>query len=227
MAIIIGVLDLEAGKPQFKNYTSAVPKLIQTDLFLYASGGSTSNAKDLTAISVNSLGSAEVYNSFLDIGAQGEWYFDKSKSLRLCGSLGYKCNAYSFDRIPFNSSSVYSSWLSPELKLEFSYLGAGIKSDVFLGSRIRNNDDFLFEGIYPSCFNKCSFCWFGQYHIRLTNFKIELKVGAYIVPQLNLMNIVYYNMTNPSVDPFFLEIRLFYRIFTSGKVHNAPTLIGI
>ena len=96
------------------------------------------------------------------------------------------------------------------------------KEKKALLTKIKNNDHFSYEGLYSDCFNHISFCYYVGFNVRFTRLKLEARIGSYLVPQFSPEKISYHNMTKTHVDGSYFEIRVYYRIFTTGKVHSSP-----
>jgi hypothetical protein len=197
---------------------------LQTDLFVSVSGGTIKNGNLWTATNNTRNKDKDVYGTFLDLGLNAEFYKQKLDGIRLGISLGYKYEVYAYDKSLSGNSGVYSNWLTADLDICFSYLNAGIKSDIFLSSKIKNNDHYSYEGLYSDCFNRMSFCYYVGANIRFTRLKLEARIGSYLKPQFSPEKISYHNMEKTHVNGDYFEIRAYYRIFTTGKVHNSPYL---
>lgn len=152
-----------------------------------------------------------------------EFYKTKQDKLRLGGYFGYKYEVYGYNKGFSDNSGVYSHWLSADMNVSYANFGAGIRSDIFLTSKIKNNDHFTYEGLYSECFNPITLCFYGSLNLRFTNFKLEARLGSYLIPQFNPDKISYYNLKATHVEGLYFELKLHYRIFTTGKVHKAPS----
>lgn len=193
---------------------------LQADIFVYAAGGTSKNGNLWTA--TNYINDKDVYGTFVDLGLKAEFYKQKLKGIRLGTSFGYKYQVYAYDKSLSGNSGVYSHWLTADLDFCLSYFNAGFKSDIFLSSKIKNNDHFSYEGLYSDCFNHISFCYYVGFNVRFTRLKLEARIGSYLVPQFSPEKISYHNMTKTHVDGSYFEIRVYYRFFTTGKVHSSP-----
>lgn len=193
---------------------------LQADIFVYAAGGTSKNGNLWTA--TNYINDKDVYGTFVDLGLKAEFYKQKLNGIRLGTSFGYKYQVYAYDKSLSGNSGVYSHWLTADLDFCLSYFNAGFKSDIFLSSKIKNNDHFSYEGLYSDCFNHISFCYYVGFNVRFTRLKLEARIGSYLVPQFSPEKISYHNMTKTHVDGSYFEIRVYYRIFTTGKVHSSP-----
>lgn len=202
--------------------TQTVPNPLQAEIFLYVSWGTSKNGNLWTATNNVNNKDIDVYGTYFDAGLEAELFKQKLNTIRLGASLGYKYEVYAYNKSLFNNSGVYSHWLSADLDFNFCYLNVGVKSDIFLTSKIKNNDHFSYEGLYNDCFNRMSLCYYVGLNIRSTCLKFEARMGLYLEPQFSPEKISYHNMNKTHVDGLYLEIRAFYRIFTTGKVHSAP-----
>ena len=200
---------------------SSTKKLLQTDVFAYAGGGMINNGNLWLANNNTNAADKDLHGTYLDAGLQTEFFLSGRESLRLNTALGYKHEVYAYDK-RLGSTGVHTHWLSADLNMTLSYFGAGIRSDIFLNSTIKNNDHFSYEGLYGKCFNPASLCYYASFNIRFTRMKLEARLGSYIKPQLNPDKIAYYNLHKSYVEGLYFEARLQYRLFTTGKVYQSP-----
>ena len=195
---------------------------IITNVYLYAAGGREHHS-NLWTSNNTVYSNNHVYGKYVDMGAGVEIYKEKGL-LQYCGTLGYKYQSYSYDKKLLDGYGVDTHWLSADIKAEILYVGTGFKTDFFLDAKIKNDDKFTYNGIYPECFNDISLCWYFALHLRFTRLKLEARIGTYIIPHLNANKITYHNMSKTHVDGLYFEFRLNYRIFTTGRPHNAPSV---
>lgn len=193
---------------------------LQMELFTYAGGGSTRNGNLWTAN--NYVNDRDVYGTYLDMGLGGELYKSRLDYVRIRATIGYKREKYAYNKSLSDNSGVYSDWLSTDVSAIVGYLGVGLKSNIFMGSKIRNKDNFTYEGLYSECFNKAALCWYVNCCLRFTRLKVEARVGSFFKPQFSPKKISYHNMTKTYVDGTYFEVRAFYRIFTTGRIFDAP-----
>lgn len=213
-------LQLHAQEPDVAELKMTQTKPMITNIFVYGAGGREEHGNLWTA--ANSLrNSKDIYGKYSDIGAGVELYREDGW-LQFSGSLGYKYQNYSYDKKLIGDSGIDSHWLSTDLKAEFCYCGVGIKSDVYLNSRTRSSNNFDHNGIYPDCFNHMTLCWFFAMQAQFTRLKVEARYGTYIVPHINPSKIAYYNLSTTHVDGLYFEVKLSFRIFTTGSPFNAP-----
>ena len=222
--IIMDIGNLMAQEKEVQTLCKSSLNPIQSDIFVYLSGGRSKHGNLWTANNNINNEDYQMNGTFFDVGIGTEIYKMKQDKLRLGGFVGYKYEVYGYDKNFFNNSGIYSHWLSTDLNLAYSYLGAGIKSDIFLDSKIKNNDHFTYEGLYSKCFNQITFCYYCSFNLRFTNFKFEARIGSYLKPQFNPDKISYHNLNKTHVDGLFWELKLYYRIFTTGKVYKSPSL---
>ena len=218
--LAMGAHKLSAQESVVTPLSQSTLNPIQADIFVYAAGGTSKNGNLWTA--TNYINDKDVYGTFVDLGLKAELYKQKLNGIRLGTSFGYKYQVYAYDKSLSGNSGVYSHWLTADLDFCLSYFNAGFKSDIFLSSKIKNNDHFSYEGLYSDCFNHISFCYYVGLNVRFTRLKLEARIGSYLVPQFSPEKISYHNMTKTHVDGSFFEIRVYYRIFTTGKVHSSP-----
>lgn len=216
-------LQLHAQESDVAELKMTQTKPMITNVFVYGAGGREEHGNWWTA--ANSLyNGKDIYGKYSDIGAGVEIYRGKGW-LQVSGSLGYKYQNYGYDKKFISDSGIDSHWLSTEIKAEVSYLGTGFKSDIFLHSNTRSTNNFDHNGIYPDCFNPMTLCWFIAMQAQFTRLKVEGRCGTYIVPHINPSKIAYYNLSNTNVDGLYLEVKLSFRIFTTGSPFNAPIAI--
>jgi len=196
------------------------------DIYIYGSGSYKSH-RNLWIASNNVYGSKHIYDTFADLGIEAEAY--NYSWLRLGASLGYKYERYAYNGGFSSSEGILSHWLSTELNASVQGSGLILKfgaiSDLYLSSRKKNNDSFSYEGINGDCFNNASFALFFGMGFNLNRIKFEGRIGNYFLPQLNPNKIAYYNLNKSYVSGLFWEVKVSYRIFTSGKHYNDSNLI--
>ena len=222
---LLGGINIMAQSEIVKPLSESTLNPIQADVFIYGSGASHKYGSLSTAVNNYSNNNYDVYETHFDLGIKTEFFKQKMPGLRLGVSLGYKYMVYAYDRNIFNKYGVHSHWLSPCLDFSCSFFIIGFKSDIYLYSHIKNSDNHSYEGLYNDCFNIISLIYYVGLNIRFTRFKIEAKMGGFLKPQLNPQRLSYHSMNKTRVDGFYFEMGLYYRIFTTGKVHNAPNLI--
>lgn len=187
------------------------------DVWIYGAGSYKTHSNLWTANNRSSM-SEHLYDSFADIGVEADIY--KNPLLRLNASAGYKYERYAYDSGLSSSEGVYSHWLSTGLGMSWWYLNAGLLSDIYLGSRIKNNDNFSYEGLYSECFNRASFGYYVGANMSFNRIRVEARIGSYLKPQLNPDKIAQYNLHKTHVNGLYWEVKVAYRLFTSGKHFN-------
>lgn len=198
---------------------------LQMEVFAYV-GGSTQNGylshSFLRTANNNVSGDyRDLYGTYLDVGLGGELYKSQFDNIRIRTTIGYKREKYAYNKNLSDNSGVYSNWFSADVSAIAGYLGVGLKSNIFMGSKIKNKDNFTYEGLYSDCFNKMALCGYICTSFRFTRFRMEARVGNFLKPQFSPKKISYYNMTKTSVDGFYFEVRAYYRIFTTGRIFDA------
>lgn len=214
-----------AQESHIKPFSQSFINPVQAEVFAYLSGGNNSLSNLWTANNNINTSDFNLLGTRLESGIGAELYKSKFKLLHIGGYLGYKNIMYSYEKDSFNNSGLYSHWLAMDLNVGLSYLGFGVKSDVFLGSKIKNDNHFSYEGLYPDCFNPIALSLYISIYYRFTRLKCEVRFGMNLTPELDPMKLSYYNMSKTYVDGEYLEFKLSYRIFTSGKVHDAPYVL--
>ena len=216
-----------AAQGQDTTETPAVQVLTQSklrpvlcDVYLFGAGSYNSHPNLWTAN--NGSGGNNVYETFLNAGLEAEVY--RTPTLRFGGALGYKYQRYAYDAGLSGSEGVYSHWLTADLNVNYLFMCAGLLSDIYLNSYTKNNDHFSYEGLHGDCFNKASMaCYFG-FNTRFTRIKAEARIGFYVKPQLNPDKIAHYNLHKSDVRGLYWELKLSYRLFTSGKHYQGDGL---
>lgn len=216
----LATLQLHAQSPEVAELKTTQIKPMITNIFVYGAGGREEHGNLWTAANSSGI-NKYTYGKYSDIGAGVEIYRD-SGWLQVSGSLGYKYQNYGYDKKFISDSGIDSHWLSTEIKAEVSYLGTGLKSDIFLHSNTRSTNNFDHNGIYPDCFNHMTLCWFFAMQVQFTRLKVEARWGTYIVPHINPSKIAYYNLSTTHIDGWYFEVKLSFRIFTTGSPFNAP-----
>lgn len=195
---------------------------LQVEVFTYVGGGSTQNGSLWTANNFVFGGDKDVYGTYLDVGLGGELYKSRFNYIRIRATIGYKREKYAYNKSISDNSGVYSDWFSTDVNAIASFLGVGLKSNIFMGSKIKNKDNFTYEGLYSDCFNKMALCGYISWNLRLTRLKMEARVGFFFKPQFSPERISYHNMEKTYVNGFYFEVRAYYRIFTTGRFFDAP-----
>lgn len=157
--------------------------------------------------------------TYTDIGLCG--YYNVSDNIGVDVSMGYKRSRYAYNT-GLSGNGIYAHWLTFDMNVPILYFTAGICSDVFLGSRLKNNDNFTGEGLNKDCFNKITFCYYIGAFFRTTRLKVEIRAGVHKISHENADKIAYYNMMGNYVQNEYLDIRLSYRIYSSGNRLKSP-----
>lgn len=222
---LLGVINIMAQDGIVKSLSKSSLNPIQADVFIYGSGASHKYGSLSFAVNNYSYNNHNIYGTHYDLGIKTELFKRKLPDLRLGASLGYKYMVYAYDRNIFNKYGAHSHWLSPSIDIGYGFFNVGFKSDIYLYSHSKNSNNHSYEGLYKDCFNKMSFSCYLSFNIRFTRFKIEVRLGSDLKPQLNPRKLSYHSMQKTKVDGYYSEILLYYRMFTTGKVHNAPNQI--
>lgn len=193
----------------------------QHDLFAYASGSVRDMALAFMT-ATNGLYNKTTYPYSTLFGFGISDYINRKGVVGLNVGLGYTHERIASDAGFFGNNGVYAHWLNFDASVSAFWFSLGMTSDVFLGSRLVNIDNFSFEGINEKCFNSISFATYLSFQLRFTNLKIEGKIGSYLVPHLDPDKLAYYNFLSTHVDSFYYSINLYYRIFTTGDRKKSP-----
>ena len=195
-------------------------KRFQYDMFAYASRV-YNEAMTLIVINNNLYNKGYYsYSSHFSFGLNGFVSLRGSTGANLC--IGYTHERIAEDKGLFGNNGVNANWLNADLSFSAYWFSAGMYFDVFLGSQINNEDSFSYEGINENCFNSFSSCPYLAASLRLTKLKVETRVGWYLKPHINPDKIAYYNLLDTRVSPLVYEIRLYYRLFTTGNRKQSP-----
>ena len=201
-----------------------------TELYGYISGGPSFSSSLKTANNngyTSGTDKKRLNGGHIDFGAAMTLSNTAHKWFRFNAALGYKYQIYSFQNFFVANSGVYSHWLTMDLCPAFGWwgfsffgLGAmiGLKTDIHLASTMRNTDHFSYEGLYKDCFNPADLCIYGGLVYQVYSFKLAICYGGYLIPETNAMKLAYYNLTSSSSNSFYLEIKFYYRIFSTGKI---------
>lgn len=212
----------QAQDVKLKSLSHSKPHAFHYDVFLDASAGRSRHGNLWTANNSASTAykSKSVYATFFSVGGSVECYSNKIRDLFMSGSIGYTNESYGYTKQLLANNCVYASWIYGDLNLGYGYFGAGIKSDFFVHSKMKNLDNFSFEGLNNKCFNKVSFCYYASMFFRFTKMKIELRLGSYIKPHLDPQKISHYNLNKTHLDGVYFQGKVIFRIFTTGNVHK-------
>lgn len=221
ISLLVIALNVSAQENVVKMLSPMKLNPLQMELFAYAGGGSMRNANLWTAN--NHVNSRDMYGTYLDMGLGGEFYKSRFDYIRIRNTIGYKREKYVYSKTLSDNSGIYTDWLSIDVSAIIGFLGIGLKSNIFMGSNIKNKDNFTYEGLYSECFNKAAFCWYLSWSLRFTRFKMEARVGTFLKPQFSPEKISYHNMTKTYVKSHYFEVRVYYRIFTTGRFFDAPS----
>ena len=191
------------------------------DMYLYGSF-SFNGLSNLRTASNYGYSNKKIRDTSAEIGVEVDAY--NNSWLRLGASLGYKYERYAYNGGFSASEGVSSHWLNTGLNVGYVYSGmilkVGVISDFYLSSRMKNHDNFSYEGINSDCFNAASFAPYFGMGFNMNRVKVEARVGYYCKTQLNPDKMAYYNLCKSSISGLFWEAKVAYRIFTTGKHYN-------
>lgn len=225
--VLLPMLHLQAQEVKITCIKKTTTKPLITNIFLYGAGSRESHSNMWTASNTVSSSTKTYYGKYTDFGLGTDFYFGEGW-VHFVGALGYKYKNYSYDKTLVRNSGIDSHWVSTDLKVETLNFGLGIQSDTFIKSKTHNKDHFAYNGIYPDCFNAMTLCWYFALHARFNQLKAEARIGSYIIPPLNPSKIAYYNLTNTHINGLYIEIRLNFRIFTTGSPFSSqPSIIDL
>lgn len=227
---LVFIFQLENSIVLAQESNSEMIRVLQTtqrhptiyNIYLYGAGSYKAHSNLWIATSPESS-PKRVYDTFADLGIEAEAH--KGAWFWLGTSLGYKYECYAYEEGFSPNDGVLSHWLTTSVSTNFNIMGLnyglGAVSDLFLGSRVKSPDHFSFEGLNSECFNRTSLGLYFCANIRISEIKVEGRIGYYFFPQLNPNKIAYYNQHNTHVDGLYWELKASYRIFTSGAHYNS------
>lgn len=193
----------------------------QHDLFVYTSG-SINDMAITFVMDDNGLYNKNSHPNSTNFGIGFSDYISHKGKIGMNIGLGYIHERIAQDKGFWDNNGIYANWLNADANISLVWFSAGVISDIFLGSRLVNKDNFSFEGINDNCFNSISFATYLSFHFRFTNLKIEGRAGTYLIPHLNPNKLTYYNFVPTYVDSSYFEIKLYYRLFTTGNRKKSP-----
>ena len=196
-------------------------KPLLLDVSVYAAAWNGAAGRGIAASSATSQ---TLYGNYIDVGLGAEVY--KSGLWRLGGSLGYKYDRFAYDASLLGGTGVHTHWLSTDVCATMSFLEAGLKSDLFLGSHLDDRAQTTYGGIYSDSFNPVTLAWYVGMNFSISKLKLEMRVGTHIKHPLNIEKLAYYNLRNSTATGLFLEARASYRIFTNGKAFSSRSTLG-
>lgn len=192
----------------------------QYDFFANASRG-YNKAMTLIVINNNLYNKGYYsYSSNYNIGLNG--FVNIGGVVGASFGLGYTHERIAEDKGLFGNNGVNANWLNTDIGVTLFWFSAGMCFDVFLGSQVINKDNFYYEGVNENCFNRISSNIYISMLTRLTKLKFEGRLGFYLSPHIDSNKIAYYNMLTSYVAPTYFEIRVSYRIYTTGDRKKSP-----
>ncbi len=194
------------------------------DLFVYGGGSITKQrVRTANANAFTVHNDPTLYNTHLDFGLSADFFrFDL---VRLCISLGYIHEKYSKNKKLTDNTGITAQWLTADLNLSSSYLSMGVNTALFLNSKTRNDDHFSYNGIYSSCFNPMTFSVYIGAIYRFSGLKLEARGGIFFPPQINPNKIAYYNFSKTSIERFYYEFRISFRLFSTARHLKSLTFV--
>lgn len=134
--------------------------------------------------------------------------------------LGYRYEAYAFQSSGQEKllTGIVQHRLTCEANVKYYLFTLGLTTDFLLKSVRKDQGDFSHIGLYDDCFNRTTFRWYLGIYFPVSFIELEGRVGWYIVPQLDVNKFAYHNMNTGHWDGFYWELRLAFRLFTTG--HN-------
>lgn len=134
--------------------------------------------------------------------------------------MGYRAELFSFRTGNEKWQGLIHHCMSWELAARYFMLTAGMSANALIKSGMRNVNDARYAGLQDVCFNRFTLRWFVGIYLPISFVDIELRWGTYIIPQLNPDKFAYYNMSKVRWDSVCWELRLAFRLFTTGNKFN-------
>lgn len=199
-----------------KPIKSSKSAMFTYNTLIYA-GGSIMDLGSIYTSTNNSDNFKRIYSSYINVGVYNELWYDK---YRLCLSAGFMSERLSTNMFYSENGGVYLKWISADFNIVRDCVMLGVSTDLLLDCYSKSTDDFTYVGYNTECFNNASFYWYFGAMFRLYVFRIEGRLGSYLIPHIDINKLAYYNSTKTSVDELYFEIRVAYRIFTTGKIFD-------
>lgn len=216
--LVVFAFNSNSVAQQYKTVVQSVEaskvKLLTFDFYVYAGGSSNNLGKLWTATNGNRFFN-DMYSTSVNGGLGTEVCY---RMLRSSLTLGYKYERIAQDRWFSESDGVYSNWLSVDWNVSYAFGMLGLCTDVYLNGYTKSSDNFKYVGFNKNCFNKASLCLYGGMVLRFHAFRLEARLGIYTQPHLDVNKVAYYNAGKTQLKKGYFEIRIAYRLFTTGNV---------
>lgn len=191
----------------------------RSDIYTFATWSGYKNGNLWTANNNTGKEKSDCYLNFTEIGAGIDFY--KDYGFLFESNIGYTYGSLAYTRSLFPESNVGSHWITLDANLSHTQLNglfyAGVKTSLFVGSEINNNDNYSFEGFYNDCFNSVTFFPYFGFRLRLQYIKIDARIGDQVVPYLNANKLAYHNMHKSYVNNLYFEVRLGVKLFSTSN----------
>ena len=159
---------------------------------------------------------SEKFGNFIAVGAEASIMFLKWFEVGL--ELGYKFESFSPERYSFKANSFNTHWITNDLHiLMWEHLLVGLKADYLLNTSYSNNLNYSVAGLNADCFNRLAVATYLGASLDFSILRMSIACGVTPVSKLNADKVAYYNMTETKVGLFFWEVKLYFRIFTTGS----------
>lgn len=224
------VIYAQAGLCDSKSDAVVVPTQISKinppcmDLFVYCAGSTTGRVAG-TSSSVITYDEKTLYGSFINLGIGCELYRSQNDQWRLGANLGYKYEKFAYDRELMGNLGIQSHWFSTDISLSWRVFCFGLTSDKLIDTYVKYNEVLIYQGFNEKCFNDIAFSWYGGLNAKFSFAKLEIRVGKYMIPQLNPNSIAYYySMGEVEVRTFYWEARVSFPIFSPRKFYKSSII---
>lgn len=191
-------------------------RLWNYNMYVYA-GLSSMKQQSLWTATNDSYADKDMYSSYVNAGLCNEF---GCKMLRTSLSVGYIYERMAQNRWYADNNGVFTKWLTFDWNVSYSFGMVGLATDVFLSGRSKSDDNFKYVGYNEECFNSMSWYWYCGAMFKFFVFRVEARLGTYIVPHLNIDKLSYYNAGKSYLYKEYFEVKIAYRLFTTGKVYN-------
>ena len=132
-------------------------------------------------------------------------------------AVGYKYDriAYQADKTP--NSGFYGHWLTLDANVKMMSVCLGASVDILLKQQIKLSDGFNYVGLDNPCINPVTSRWYLGLVGSTPFAEMELRIGWYFIPIINPDKYAYYNLNHFRSYGEYIEARMAFRIFSTGK----------
>ena len=133
--------------------------------------------------------------------------------------LGYRHESYAFQTSKQGNypQGIINHRFTCEASVKYMLFTVGLTTDFLLKSSYKDVGVFSNVGLNDDCFNRTSLRWYVGLYFPVSFLELEGRFGSYIVPTLNTNKFAYYNMNKGIWYGEFWELRIAFRLFTTGN----------